>query len=126
MWPAFPASDYYGGSAPPRSSALTTSVPAADLAGLRRGRLRVGSHVHHVPVDGLGAQLFPCSLAMGTPQSFPMASGPAVFTPATKSPLGSSPGACTAAWPTSARLEPVDLLRGFHHWFLHTYTFPSR
>ena len=27
--------------------------------------------------------------------------------------------------PRSARFEPVPDLRGFHRWFLHTYTFPS-
>jgi len=32
--------------------------------------------------------------------------------------------ACTALRPTSTRLEPVYLLRGFTRWFL-TYTFPS-
>lgn len=26
------------------------------------GRSRIGSHVHRVPVDGVGAQLFPCNL----------------------------------------------------------------
>jgi hypothetical protein len=39
-----------------------------------------GSHVHHVPVDRIGVQLFPCSLATGTPQAFPMASSPASMT----------------------------------------------
>jgi len=27
--------------------------------------------------------------------------------------------------PDPSRFEPVPRLRGFHHWFLHTYTFPS-
>jgi hypothetical protein len=34
--------------------------------------------------------------------------------------------ACAAVRPISARLEPVLDLRGFDHWFLHSYTFPSR
>jgi len=34
--------------------------------------------------------------------------------------------ACAAGRPISARLEPVLDLRGFNHWFLHSYTFPSR
>jgi hypothetical protein len=32
---------------------------------------------------------------------------------------------CTAVRPISTRLESVLDLRGFHHWFLHSYTFPS-
>jgi len=32
---------------------------------------------------------------------------------------------CTAVRPISTRLESVPNLRGFHHWFLHSYTFPS-
>lgn len=71
MWPAFPASDYYGPSAPPQSRQLTVSLPAAALAGQRVGRLRNGSHVHHVPVERIDAQLCRCSLAAGTPQTFP-------------------------------------------------------
>ena len=35
-------------------------------------------------------------------------------------------GTCAAFRPISARLEPVLDLRGFNHWFLHSYTFPSR
>jgi hypothetical protein len=33
---------------------------------------------------------------------------------------------CTAVRPISTRLEPVLDLRGFNHWFLHSYTFLSR
>ena len=32
---------------------------------------------------------------------------------------------CTAVRPISTRLESVLDLRGFHYWFLHSYTFPS-
>ncbi len=32
------------------------------------------SHVHHIPFDEIGAQLFPCNLAIPTPQAFGMAS----------------------------------------------------
>ncbi len=74
MWPAFPASDYYRASVPPRRHQLTTSLPAAGLAGRRGGRRRGGSHVHHRSVGGVGVQLFPCSLATVTPQAFTVAS----------------------------------------------------
>jgi hypothetical protein len=70
MYAAFPRSEYYGGSAPSRSRRLTTSLPATPLAVELDGRNRDGSHVHHVPIDGGSAQLFPGSLATSTPQAF--------------------------------------------------------
>src|SRR6188472_2164429 len=70
MWPAFPTSDYSGGSAPPQGQQPTASLPA------NRGQPQDGSHVHRRPIDGGGAQLFPCCLATSTPQTFLMASAP--------------------------------------------------
>jgi hypothetical protein len=58
----------------------TTDLPAAAPAGQRGGRSQGGSHVHHAPVDEGGAQLGSCSIATGTPQSFPLASPPAFRT----------------------------------------------
>ncbi|MDQ3542963.1 MAG: hypothetical protein M3431_03730, partial [Actinomycetota bacterium] len=40
-------------------------LPADQQAAGRVGQHRNGSHVHHVPVDRIGAQLSPCSLATG-------------------------------------------------------------
>jgi hypothetical protein len=74
MWPAFPTSDYYGGSVPSHDQQPTAGLPATGLDGRWGGRSQDGSHVHHQPVDGVGAQLFPGSLATGTPQTFPVAS----------------------------------------------------
>ena len=45
------------------------------------GRTRLGSHVHHEPFDGGGAQLFPCNFALGTPQAFSKASASVGITP---------------------------------------------
>ena len=59
MWPAFPTSDYYGPSAPPQGHQPTTGLPAATHTGRQDGRLQDGSHVHHISIDGVGAQLFP-------------------------------------------------------------------
>ena len=59
MQTAFPSSDYYGPSAPPRGHQPTADLPAIAHIGRREGRLRDGSHVHHVSIDGVGAQLFP-------------------------------------------------------------------
>lgn len=77
MWTALPPSDYYGAYAPPRRQQPTMSLPAAGLAGRKGGQHRGGSHVHCPPVDGVGTELYPYSLAVGTPQSFPTASRPA-------------------------------------------------
>src|SRR3954447_3700568 len=114
-------------AAPPRPGLLSRRrtdplpTPRAD----QPGPARDASHVHHTPVDGVGAQLCRCGIATSTPQTFLVASlpatspGPGVAHPIT---IGR---ACTALRPISARLEPVHLLRGFTRWFL-TYTFPSR
>src|SRR3954470_2002850 len=55
---------------PTQSPQPTASLPTP------RGRPQDGSHVHRRPIDGDGAQLFPCSLAMSTPQTFLMTSAP--------------------------------------------------
>ena len=123
MWPAFPTSDYYEGSVPSQGHQPTAGLPAAGLAGRRGGRPQDGSHVHHRPIDGVGAQLFPCSLATSTPQTFPVASSPATQ-PAPESPAHART-ACTAARPISARLEPVLSLEGVQPLVPASYTFPS-
>src|SRR3954463_14553703 len=110
MRPAFPASDYYGPSVPFRRHQPTASLPTT------RGRHRDGSHVHHASIDGIGAQLFPCSIATSTPQTFLAASPPTALR-RLRSPRPRSRTACAALRPTSARVEPVSLLRGFNHWF---------
>jgi len=46
MRPAFPTSDYYESSARSLGHQLTTSLPAADLAGRRGGQPKDRSHVH--------------------------------------------------------------------------------
>src|SRR5258708_22018189 len=60
---------------------------------------------------------------MGTPQTFAMASVPAQFTDG--GVFRASTRTCAASRPISTRLEPVLDLRGFDHWFLLSYTFPS-
>src|SRR6266540_7197043 len=112
MWPAFPTSDYYGGSAPSQGQQPTAGLPATGLAGQWEGRPPEGSRVHHAPVGGGGAQLFPCSLATSTPQSFLVASGPADATPTAESPTQPFGCACAASRPISARLEPGQSLEG--------------
>src|SRR6266508_2298860 len=126
MWPAVPASDYYGPSAPPPGYQQTACLSAATLEWAAVRGPGGGSHVHHRPVDGGGVQLFPCSIATTTPQAFTVASRKGLPHPARESPVASVPRACALPGPPSTRLGPVVRLRGFHRWFLHSYTFPSR
>ncbi len=116
MWPAFPTSDYYGPSAPPRSHQPTAGLPAAAHCGRRKGRLRDGSHVHHLSIDGVGAQLFPLQHRHEYAADLPRG----LTTNCIRSASESRPQprtACAAIRPTSTRLEPASLLRGFNHWF---------
>ena len=85
--------------------------PPAWLAG-GEGEPGSGSHVHHRPVDGGGAQLFPCSLATGTPQAFPVASATGGIYAGVGVAHPAHGRACTAARPISTRLEPVSPLEG--------------
>jgi hypothetical protein len=117
MRPAFPTSDYYEGSAPPRGPQPTASLPAP------RGQPRDGSHVHRRPIDGGGAQLFPCSLATSTPQTFLMASAPA-----TKFRRRSRPPRAGVHC-SSAHIRQVGAdaaLEGVQPLVRSRYTFPSR
>ena len=107
-------------------------APSADSGPARRrprratgGRLRDGSHVHHVPIDGVGAQLFPCSIATSTPQTFLVASPPTALGRLRSRPPASRT-ACAALRPTSTRLEPASALEGVQPLVHLRYTFPSR
>ena len=124
MWTAFPSSDYYGDSVPSHVHQPTTGLPFTALDGRCQGRSRDGSHVHHVPVDGGGAQLFPMQPRHKYAADFSrgLLTG---FINQLRSRRPSRRSTCTAARPKSARLEPVPRLSGFHHWFTRVAPFPS-
>jgi hypothetical protein len=124
MWPALPTAEYYGDSATPGRRQPTADLPAAVLAARREGRHPDASHVHCVPVGRGGAQLFPGSLATGTPQAFPVASLVAkvvTFGVAATMILSGARRALLTG-PPSARFEPALPLAGVPplvHYALH-------
>jgi hypothetical protein len=86
-----------------------------------------GSHVHHQPVDGIGAQLFPCSPRHGYAADLHRDPRPDLRdVDDGVGPLTLEATDALQHRPRSTRFEPVPDLRGFHHWFLHSYTSPSR
>jgi len=69
-------SDYYGASAPVHTFNRRRVYPT-DLSGSQAaGTMHTGSRVHEQPIDQLGTQLCPGSIATVTPQTFTMASPP--------------------------------------------------
>jgi hypothetical protein len=125
MWPAFPTSDYYEDSVPPRAISQRQACPPTPWLGIGEGDTEAVPPFTLCRSTG-AAQLFPCSLATGTPQAFPVASPPASSFRLRSRQTGQAGPTCTAGRPVSTRFEPVPRLRGFHRWFLHSYTFPSR
>jgi hypothetical protein len=68
-----------------------------------------GSRVHCYPVDGLGIRLYPCGIAMVTPQSFTMASRPELLRPRREFPIRlEEEWVRTANQPKSIGLELAD------------------
>src|SRR3954465_12833935 len=128
MSPAFPASDYYGGSPPPRGDRLAGRPARPDLAGRAAGQPRGGSHVHHLTVRRDRRPAIPRrprhdypaalrrGLRPGQPWTWPKFPRRLIVPTEVR----------TADRPRSARFEPTFHFRGFHHWFLHTYACPSR
>ena len=83
-----------------------------------------GSRVHCGPLSGLGARLCPSSIAMSTPQAFPMASRYGFHIPPGSSRRPHGRGA-RCARPRSARFEPVAQVKDVKRRFL-AYSFPPR
>ena len=59
----------------------TTLRKDAPWPRVRPGADTDGSRVHCYPFNGLGTRLYPCGIAMITPQSFIMASQPKLLRP---------------------------------------------
>ena len=101
MRPAFPTSDYYESSARSLGHQLTTSLPAADLAGRRGGQPKDRSHVHCLTDRRVRRPAFPRQhrheYAAGLPRGLP--AGPA----------------------DRLRSRPGELRRGVHCWPAHIH-----
>src|SRR3954452_3307681 len=69
-------SDYYRASAPLRSIGRRRAYPIHPDGVRASGTVHNGSRVHEQPIDHLGTQLCPGSIATVTPQAFTMASPP--------------------------------------------------
>jgi hypothetical protein len=117
MWSAFPTADYYGPSVPSRGHQPAVGLPTVAPARQRGGQPETVPTFTSNPVGGIDAQLCPCSLATGTPQTFPVASPPAMQSGFEVTTPGRPAVMCTAARPLFTRFEPVPRLRGFNHWF---------
>jgi hypothetical protein len=122
MWSAFPA--YYGTSVPSSSHQQTVCLPAVVPGGPTGRGLDGGSHVH--PLTGRRDRRpalplqprhgYAADLHHGLPSRLPK-------------PAGSRPpqhgGRALLTGPDPPGSSRRTLLRGFHHWFLHSYTSPS-
>jgi len=71
MWTAFPSSDYYDPSAPPRRHQPATGLPADQLAAGRGGGQRDGSHVHSRTVRRVRRPTMPLRLRHEYAAGFP-------------------------------------------------------
>ena len=102
---------------PPHHAAISQQRALPPAPGWKPGRQADagGSHVHELSISQVGAQLYPGSLAMPTPQSFSMASPPSLAHGFGVDPDTAPPEPRTAHRPRSARFEPALRLRGFSH-----------
>jgi len=110
MWPAFPASDYYGSSVPSRQHRSATDFPAGQLAaGPLRDR-RDGSHVHSRTLRQGRRPAMPLQhrhgYAAGIHRGLPAGD---ITRPKSSPPVAGRVRAATR--PRSTRFEPLALLR---------------
>jgi hypothetical protein len=123
MRPAFPASDYYGPSVPSRRHQPTASLPTATRR-RRDGQRRNGSHVHHVSIDGVGAQLFPLQHRHEYAAGLPHGLTTGCIRPASEFPPANAGGARCA--PAIHQVAAGVTLEGVQPLVHFRYAFPSR
>ncbi len=126
MWSAFPTSDYYGPSAPFPGHQQTACLAAPGLADREGGDPRTVPTFTADRSTGSVPSFSPAGLSTTTPQSFIVAPDDTnILPPRPSLPVVSRFGALPTRPSTRFPAGP-DFLRGFHHWFLHSYTSPSR
>jgi len=103
MWPALPASEYYGDSAPSRTDRSTVDPALGHAGDVTAGETRDGSRVHCDSLDRGGARLCPSGLATATPQPVTVASPSAGFTDPGSSPPHIHTGVDDAPLPAHIR-----------------------
>jgi hypothetical protein len=103
MWPALPAPEYYGDSAPSRTDRSTVDPALGHAGDVTAGETRDGSRVHCDSLDRGGARLCPSGLATATPQPFTVASPSAGFTDSRSSPPHIHTGVDDAPLPAHIR-----------------------
>lgn len=124
MYVAFPRSDYYEDSVPPQVLSQRRACPPTPRLGAGKGNLR--RFPRSLPADRRGRHpAIPLQPRHEYAAAFPHGL-PTCFILRLRSRRTPQRPACTADRPISTRLESAPRLRGFHHWFLHSYTFPSR
>ena len=116
MGSAFPASDYYGSSAPSRRHRPAMRLPAGQPAAARKGDRRDGSHVHSRTVRRGRRPAMPLQHRHGYAAGLHRGLPTGDITQPRSSPTGDAVGHAdrvrAAIQPRSARLELVALLRG--------------
>ena len=126
MYRAFPGSDYYGPSVPPRRHQPTASLPATAQIGRREGRHRDGSHVHHVSIDGVGAQLFPLQHRHEYAADLPRGLATDCIRSASESPRATSTSGVRCAPAHIHQVGAGVSLKGVQPLVHFRYAFPSR
>jgi hypothetical protein len=115
MWPAFPAPDYYGSSAPPRPRQPTTGLPTRLLAAAQARDDRDGSHVHSRSVRRDRRPAMPLQHRRGYAADLHRGLLTGDITQSRSSPPDTTEALPTrvraATQPISARFELVALLR---------------
>ncbi len=124
MWPAFPASDYYGSSAPPRQHQPATGLPAGHAGRGRGGDRRDGSHVHSRTVRRVRRPAMPLQHRHGYAADLHRGLPAGDIAPAKEFPAPPRAGARCNPAPIRQVRAGGSLEEAFSRWFL-TYTFPS-
>ncbi len=123
MWPAFPTSDYYGPSAPPSRHQQTTCLAAADQDGRQVGAERAVPTFTTDRLTGSVPSFSPAGLSTAITQHVTVAPDARSASRLSLPVVGSR--SALLSRPSTRFPAGPDFLRGFHHWFLHTYTSPS-